>query len=412
MLRTTHILTTGVLLSSTLFATVTTAKPYYPAAAPATYHVGGTLVGVNMISCSTCHSSSPATENNVTTSFGVAFGQRSNDDLAGSLLNAYNSLAPLDSDGDGFSNQQEAFAGSLLNYKTSTPALITPDQTATGITAKAVTGGPVSTLSLQAGTPVIALGGTVDFISPYNSIAPALSTTEFMFKDGGAQADAVITFYDNTGTVIPQLPANSADSGFIANISNGSVNITINDEGVFDLYSTAVFQQEAITKYTNSPISIGGATNVPVTATVDPYAKVSPLAIIEPYAQIDAYAVVDDYAVIGAYAQIGAYAYIGNVDIYTGIDIYTNVIVDTYASVDTYVTVPTRITAKDGTGYVAGKFSVTTTPPTPLILGAAAATGDSGTAGGLHCMTTGLGTQGLMFLGLLGTVFLVRRKLN
>ncbi|MCF6208351.1 MAG: hypothetical protein L3J61_03035, partial [Ghiorsea sp.] len=170
------------------------------------------------------------------------------------------------------------------------------------------------------------------------------------------------------------------------------------------------FQQEAIAKYNNSPIAIGAGTSIPVTATVDPYAKVSSLATIEPYAQIDAYAVVDDYAVVGAYAQIGSYAYIANVDIYTGIDIYTNVIVDAYASVDTYVTVPTRIAAKDGTCYVEAKFAVTSTTPTPLLLGTSATGTTDGTSTGLHCMTTGLGTQALMFLGLLATVFLVRRK--
>ena len=408
MLRKRYILAAGALLSSIMFTTVTSAKSYYPAAAPATYHVGGTLAGVNMISCSTCHSSSPENENNVTTSFGIAFGQRSDDDNGGSLLNAYNSLAPLDSDGDGFSNQQEAFAGSLLNYNTSTPVLVAPDQTTGDISAKAVTGGPVSALSLQAGVPAIALGGTVSFESP----APLGSTTtDFMFKAGGAQSGASVTFYDKAGTMIP---TNTADGAGGANITNGSVNIIVKDEGVFDLYSTAVFIKTATSRT---------ATFTPVTspelinpyAQVDPYAVISPTATIDNYAVVDAYAIVDDYASIGAYAQIGSYAYIApNVDIYTGTDTYTNVIVDTYAEVtSTITTVPTTVTVKSGSGYVSAKFSVTTTKPTTLLLGSAATAGESSsTTGGLHCMTTGLGTQGLMFLGLLGTVFLVRRKLN
>ena len=392
---------TCLILSSIASTQVANAKSWYPGAAPASYHIGGTLAGTNMISCSTCHSSSPETENNVTTSFGIAFGRYDDN-----VTLAYSTLAPLDSDGDGFSNQQEAFAGSLLNYNTSTPVLVAPDQTTGDISAKAVTGGPVSALSLQAGVPATALGGTVSFESP---AALGSTTTDFMFKAGGAQSGASVTFYDNAGTIIP---TNTADGAGGANITNGSVNIIVKDEGVFDLYSTTVFQQEAI--------AISSASTISPYTIVDPYispwAKISPWATIEPYAQIDAYAVVDDYAVVGAYAQIGSYAYIGNVDIYTGIDIYTNVIVDAYASVDTYVTVPTRITAKDGTGYVSGKFSVTTTKPTTLLLGSAATGdndgGDSSSSGGLHCMTTGLGTQGLMFLGLLGTVFLVRRKLN
>ena len=398
---------TCLILSSIASTQIANAKSWYPASAPASYHVGGTLTGANMISCSTCHSSSPETENNVTTSFGVAFNRYGDH---GALSTAYNALAPVDSDGDGFSNQQESYAGSLLNYKTSTPALPLANMTVGDVSAKAITGGPVSALSLQAGAPATALGGTVSFESPASL---GSTTTDFMLKAGGAQSGATVTFYNNAGVIIP---TNTADGAGGANITNGSINIIIKDEGVFDLYSTAVFINAAKTRVPAFTPVVSPELINPY-AQVDPYAVVSPTATIDNYAVIDAYAVVDNYAVIGAYAQIGSYAYIApNVDIYTGIDANTSVVVDTYAEVTANVTIPTTITAKNGSGYVAAKFSVTTTPPTPLILGTAAS-GDSGdsdgtSTGGLHCMTTGLGTQGLMFLGLLGTVFLVRRKLS
>ncbi|MDQ7002556.1 MAG: hypothetical protein Q9N02_07730 [Ghiorsea sp.] len=417
MLKTTHILAAGALLSASLLGTTAYAKAWYPGAAPAAFHIGGTLAGANTISCYTCHSGAPQTENNVTTSFGVAFRQNENQ----GIVSTYTRLAPLDSDGDGFSNQQEAFVGSSMNAKLSTPLLTLPDMTKTGISAKAITGGKVSALSLQAGTPATALGGIVSFTSPYNSVTPTattLTTTTFMFTAGGAQAVTSFTLYNANGIAITPTPTNAPYSSTIQNATNGSVNIGIADESIFDLYTTASFQQAAINKYTAFVAATAVDTYATISpyANINPYAKVSSHATVEPYATIKAYAVVDDYAVIGAYAQIGSYAYVGpNIDIYTGIDIYTRVVVDAYASVDTYVTAPAIIKAKSGVGIVKGKFSIATTPPTPRLLGIAGGAG-AGTAGtskaGLHCMTTGLGTQGLMFLSLLGVTLLIRRKLS
>ncbi len=395
---------TCLILSSIASTQVVNAKSWYPGAAPASYHIGGTLAGTNMISCSTCHSSSPETENNVTTSFGIAFGN-----FDDNVTLAYSTLAPLDSDGDGFSNQQEAFAGSQLNYKTSIPTISLADMTTADVSAKATVGGPVSALALQAGVPTTALGGTVSFESPASL---GSTTTDFMFKAGGAQSGASVTFYDNAGTMIP---ANTADGAGGANITDGSVNIIVRDEGVFDLYSTAVFIKEATSRTpTFTPVASPELINP--YAQVDPYAVVSPTATIDNYAVVDAYAIIDNYAVIGPYAQVGSYAYIApNVDVYSVGTVASYAQISPYAQVSANVTTPGIVAAKDGTGYIAAKFSVTTTLPTPSLFGSSV-TGDSdsdedsNSTGGLHCMTTGLGTQGLMFLSLLGAVFLIRRK--
>ncbi|MDQ6977224.1 MAG: hypothetical protein Q9M75_03850, partial [Ghiorsea sp.] len=63
-------------------------------------------------------------------------------------------------------------------------------------------------------------------------------------------------------------------------------------------------------------------------------------------------------------------------------------------------------------GVVRSRIAITTTAPATGVAFGSNGGADGGTTGGLHCMTTGLGTQGLMFLGLLGAVFLVRRKLS
>jgi len=407
---------TCLIISSIASTQVVNAKPGYPFAAPQSFQKdgirstttyimsGGVIPTSSAINCYTCHSGTPFTENNVTTSFGVAFNRYGDD---GALATAYATLAPIDSDGDGFSNTQEAFAGSDLNIKASTP-LLTGSVTSGNISAKPYVGTMTAndlSLTPLAGTNI--LGGMVSFTAPNNpNITQATAT--FMFKDGGVQTGATITFYDKTGTVIP---ANATDSIFLPNVNNGSVDVGVKDEGVFDLYSTTAFQQEAIARSTASTIS-------PYT-TVDPYispwAKISPWATIEPYATVDAYAVVDDYAVVGPYAQIGAYAYIApHIDVYSAGTINSYAQISPYAQIDSYVTSPGIVAAKNGTGYVSAKFSVTTTKPTAWLFGTAAGNGEGSSTGGggLHCMTTGLGTQGFMFLGLLAGVFLLRRKLN
>jgi len=405
----------SLLLSSLLLGAQAEAKPSYPAAAPATYHQGGALSGGNGISCSTCHWG-PASEGNVITSFGVAFKARSDDDNGGSLLTAYNALAPYDSDGDGFSNQQEAYAGSALNEDQITPSLIPADKTATAVQAQATAGGPVDTLSLQAGMPVGALGGMVDFGAKASTTGKV--SAKFFLKAGAAQSSAtttpIILFYNKDNTTAPIDTANCIAG---ADYLDGSVTVTVTDDSPCDFYTTANLQADAVAKYTNSPIALGAATNVPATATVDPYAKVSPLAVIDNYAVIDAYAVVDDYAVVGPYAQVRSYAYIApNVDVYSAGSINTYAQVDRYAQVATNVTTPGLIPSPNGAGYVEAKFAVTSvTPPTKLISGktnsiGAPSGGGTAPAGGLHCMTTGLGLQGLMFFGLFAAGYMVRRK--
>ncbi|MDQ7003506.1 MAG: hypothetical protein Q9N67_00700 [Ghiorsea sp.] len=408
MLKLKHVITSSMLATTLLSPNISSAKAWYPGQAPASYHIGGLATGANMVGCTSCHAGSPETESNITKSFGVAFARISDDDNAGTLVTAYNTLATQDSDGDGFSNQQEAFFGSDFNTKAITPFLSTADMNITTVAAQSTTGGRVNMLTLQAGVPTTALGGTVSFSSPYNSINPTLTTTKFLFQAGGIQTGATIAFYDNNN--VPITSTITTDSGFIVN-ANGTADVTVKDEGVFDLYSTAIFQQDAINKSRASTISLYN--------TTDPYisrwAKISPLATIEPYATIDAYAVIDNYAVIGAYAQIGSYAYIApNIDIYTGIDIYTKVTVDAYATVTTNVISPTTITEKTGIGYVSAKFAVTTTAPVLNIQGTSLADnnidGGSDSTGGLHCMTTGLGTPALMFLGLFIAGYFIRRK--
>jgi len=399
MIKRKHIVASSLLLSGVMLSGTANAKQLFQDLQPASY--GGA------ISCSSCHAGAPQTENNVTTSYGVAYNRFVNDDIRSSITTTYNTLEPFDSDGDGFSNIQEIFAKSNVNISASTPLLTTPDYIAGDVSAKAIVGGLVSNLSLQAGIPTAAVGGTVFFESPASL---GSTTTDFMLKAGGAQSGATVTFYDNNDVMIP---VNTADGAGGANIIDGSVNIIVKDDGVFDLYSTAAFVNTAITRTpTFTPVVSPELINP--YAQVDPYAVISPTATIDDYAVVAAYAIVDNYATIGAYAQVGSYAYIApNVDIYTGIDINTNVIIDTYAEViSTVATVPSTVAVRSGVGYVSAKFSVITTPPTPLLLGTAATGLTDGTSGGLHCMTTGLGTQGLMFLGLLGTAFLVRRKLN
>ena len=409
MLKNQTVLIAGTLLLN-IFSTQAQAKSWYPSGQPAIYN--------GAISCSACHSGSPETENNANTAYGILFGNAYDDDR-GTLASAYLSLEPWDIDRDGFSNGQELRqASGYFDSAAIIPTLTNPDMTDVygNVSAKAVDGGgAVAELSITGSS----FANDITFFGK-PSIANAVTTTTFMYKFGGMQTGATATFYDENNAPIA---ANTADGSSAPNLIpgdttlDGSMNILVKDEGVFDLYTTAKLQAAAIAKYNNSPIALGAATNVPATATVDPYAKVSPTATIDDYAVIDAYAVVDDYAVIGPYAQVGSYAYIAaNVDLYSAGTINTYAQVNPYAEVTANITAPSTVIASpNGVGYVQAKFSITTTAPAvPTIVGGSGGDDNDGEgggdSGGLHCMATGLGLQGLIFLSLFGIASLLRRK--
>ncbi len=395
------ILSSGVLLSSLLLATQAQAKPNYPAGQPAIYN--------GAISCSACHSRSPETENNANTAYGILFGNAYDDDR-GTLASAYLSLEPWDIDRDGFSNGQELRqASGYFDSAAIIPTLTNPDMTDVygNVSAKAVDGGgAVAELSITGSS----FANDITFFGK-PSIANAVTTTTFMYKFGGMQTGATATFYDENNAPIA---ANTADGSYSTNLIpgdttlDGSMNILVKDEGVFDLYSQAAFiriakaRVPAFTPRTN-PETLG--------ANVSAFAQISPTATIDSYAVIDAYAIVDNNATVGPYAQIGSYAYIAPGVSVNGTAPTTKAIVDPYVEVNTNISTAGTTALPNGVGYVQAKFSITTTAPAvPSIVGGGKGGEGGGDSGGLHCMTAGLGLQGLIFLSLFGIASLLRRK--
>jgi len=195
-----------------------------------------------------------------------------------------------------------------------------------------------------------------------------------------------------TATIIPAT-GNVNGSWTVGN--DGSISVTIADDGPFDLYTTANFQAEAVARTINFT-----PTNVfDVYAGVSPDAQISELAIVDPGATIDAYAIVDDYATLTAAATVGSYAYVAP-------NVYVNAIVDPYVSVNTDVY--TQASLPIPTGTVQTRLAITTSnPATGVVRGGDTEGGDTG---GLHCMTSGLSTYGFMLMGLLASTLLLRRK--
>ncbi len=396
----------AAIFSSLFIAEEAKAKPGWDVLGNANGYTSG-------ISCSTCHAGTP-TENNVTTSYGVLFNSRVNDNNVSTA--SFVPLESFDSDGDGFTNGQELRqAGGNVNYAIIFPSLSLPDIISGNVSAKAVDGGAVSALS-YIGTAFT--GGRTLFEKPATA---ATTSSTFMYKFGGIQIGATATFYDENNAVIPFTPANTADGSYVVNtlptapaIPIGSMNITVKDDGVFDLYSTAAFQRIAKARIPAFVPVVNPASINPY-ATISSFAKISPTATVDNYAVVDAYAVIDNYAVVGAYAQVGSYAYIAaNVDLYAGVDIYTQVTIDPYVEVLASITTPTTQTLPNSVGYISSRFAIATSQPAPSILGgingAGAGGGATGKTTGLHCMTSGLGTQGLMFLSLMAVGGLLLRR--
>lgn len=410
----------GSLLAIALTSNQAFAKPIFVTYQPADYN--------NAITCTSCHSSPAASEGNVVMSYGIAFNATgADDDFVGSIEPAYRSLEAIDSDGDGFSNIQEIKGYSSFNSAFSTPVLFGAGTVNAGsVAAEPAVNETVADLSSVATTPAAVtalltpgqknLGGTVEYTMT-NLTADAYGntgTTTFMFKTGGVQIGANAYFVDGYGnaTLIPTTADAYGNVASIALIpavagsaasSKGSITVTIADDGPFDLYSQAGYIAEAKARtpsFTSTAI-------FDAYANVSPYANISPDAIIDPYAIIDAYAIVDAFATIGANAKVSSYAYVG-----PNVDVYTNVTIDPYVAVDstispvtTTVTMPTQ---QQFASAVQSRIAIATTQPVARVYSAGGV--NDGVSGGLHCMTGGLGTYGLMLLGLLATSLLVRRK--
>jgi len=391
-------LSTLTIASTLIIAGQAEAKPSYPGLQPSSYN--------NAIGCTSCHSSggASATEHNVTQPYGRLFARYSDDDNGGSIAGAYRAAEPLDSDGDGFSNLQEIMFGYGFNGE-ATPALTGTGATTSGtVSAQPALNETIASLSQVATTPLgIALtagqknlGGTVD-IGITNLTASATGSTgtpTLLFSTGGVQALAKVYFVDasNAATL---LPATAATIN-----ANGTVSISITDEGPYDLYTTANFIAD---------IKVARTPGISSYATVSPYATVSSLAVISDYATINAYATVGDYALVDTYATVG--------DIYATPTAHA--VVDAYATVaantvlDSYATIAMPSTFA---GSIKTRVAVITTAPnvpqgiptTPASAGGGG--GAVAPQAGLHCMTNGLGSLGIMFVSLFTLGLFVRRK--
>jgi len=396
-------LSASLLLSSVLLAQTAEAKPGYPAGQPLIY--GGA------IGCTSCHSGTPQTENNANTTYGLLFGNLYGDDNGGTLTTAYVALERYDIDRDGFTNGQELRQPSgYFNSNLAIPTLTTPDMTTTGgHQAKAVDGGAVSELTVTGSS----FANDITTFAKSSIGAPITGTTAtFIYKFGGMQPGASATFYDENNLVIASTPANTTDAGFASNFIaadatlDGSMNITVKDEGVFDLYSQAAFIRIAKARTANF---IPLATPNNLGASISPYAQISPTASVDTYAVIDAYAIVDNRATVGPYAQVGSYAYIASNVSVNGTS-PAKAIVDPYVEVTTSISTDGYSSLPNPVGTVRAKFSISTTAPIIPNITGGGGEGGTGKTTGLHCMTSGLGLQGLIFSSLFAVGFMIRRK--
>jgi len=363
------------------FTTSADAKSGFLALQPAVYN--------GAIGCTSCHSSSTnANENNVNQPYGILFKTKVGYNNVSSA--GYIRLEGDDSDNDGFTNGQEIYGFSDLNLVSSKPILL-----GTGVkTSGTVSVNPLVNESVVSVTQVLTtptsvtaltpaghrnIGGTVDLV--LNNLTSGKASPTLLYTTGGIANGASAYFIDATG---------AATAISTATVNNsGSITVQLTDEGPYDLYTQASYIASAKTR----------TPGIDATAVISPYATVSPTAVISPYATIN------DYATVGAYVLVG-----------------NGAIIDTYAVVDDYAVVADSSTVAANSvhaaptsylGVIQTKVAVVTGSPLGQTLtdgGAASGGANAATTGQLHCMTSGLGLQGLIFLSLFAVGFMIRRK--
>jgi len=365
-------------------------------------------------SCLTCHANSTGDDISVFYNYGnILRTQGVNYDSPTSFLPAIQRAGLLDFDNDGFTINQEVEGGSFSNGGLSgSPALIF--RNVTGVVADAngkafglATSPAPATLNSLSSTLnnstyiTVPIGhrnivsGVVDYT--LNNVTTS-GAVKLLFSTGGIQANPTVQFINTVAGTATAITASAldADGGSWVVGNDGSISVTIDDGGAFDLYSTANFQAEAVAR----SINFTPTTVFDVYANVSPDAQISPLAIVDANATIDAYAIVDAYATLTATANIGSYAYVAP-------NVYVNAIVDPYvsASADVY----TQASLPNPVGTVQSRLAITTAAPAVGTVAGGQA-GDNGDDGGLHCMTSGLSTYAFMLFGLLAAGLLAKRK--
>jgi len=371
------------IVNTLLFITSADAKSGFLALQPAAYN--------SAIYCFECHNASTAAganENNVTKPYGILFSTKVGYNNASSA--GYIRLEGDDVDNDGFTNGQEIYGFSDVNSSLSKPVLFgTGAKTSGTVSVNPLVNESVDVITQVLTTPASVttltptghrnIGGTVDLT--LSNLTSSQASPTLLYSTGGIAKGATAYFVDANG---------AATAIATATVNNsGSITLKLTDEGPYDLYTQASYIASAKTR----------TASVDATATISPYATVSPTAVISPYATIN------DYATVGAYVLVG-----------------NGAIIDTYAVVDDYAVVADSSTVAANSvhaaptsylGVIQTKVAVVTGSPLGQTLtdgGAASGGANAATTGQLHCMTSGLGLQGLMFLGLFAVGFMIRRK--
>ena len=364
-------------------------------------------------SCLTCHAN-PSGDNIAWFSqYGkILLLNGANYDSPGTFPGVITRAGAVDYDNDGFTVDQEIYGNSFANGGLAgNPALSFIGSTAGAggkefglATAPATLNTLSSTLNNSTYIAVPTghrniVSGVVDYTLQLNDVVATSGTVKLLFNTGGIQTNPTVQFVNTLAGTSTSITASAldADGGSWTVGNDGSITVTITDDGAFDLYTTANFQAEAIARTVNfTPTNVFDAY-----AGVSPDAKISPLATVISGATIDPYAIIDAYAVISATATIRSYAYIApNVNVTS--------IVDAYASANTDVT--TQLQLPNPVGTVQSRLAISTSAPVTGAVGGSAVGGDGDDGGGLHCMTAGLSTYAFMLFGLLAAGLLVKRK--
>lgn len=363
------------ILAASSFITQAEAKARYLNAVPAEYN--------GAIGCGSCHAGTPEAESNATLPYAITFDRFVDNDFLSA--NSFKSLEQYDSDGDGFSNGQEIYGGSSFNASSSKPTLPGATHTDGVVSAKPTLNQTITSLTTSISTPANPLnntkliGGTINYTMA-NVPAASDANATFMFSTGGVQTGARTYFVENNNA-LSLISTTSVNT-------DGSIKVTVTDEGPFDIYTKASY---IATAKTRTPATGSNLTQDP-TAIVNSLAVIGHDVTIKANAKVGAYAIVDNYATVDTYAVVDDYAVV--------------------AANETLAASATRQIPTYYQGNVQSRIVVATTSPTiPTGQGGdndSDSDGESST-GGLHCMNTGLGTQSAMLSMLLLAGFLIRR---
>lgn len=240
--------TIGAILASAILSTQAHALSAFGTPLNTAYPSKGLYTG----SCLICHANPSGESIAGFSQYGkILIANGANYGSPGAFSSVITRAGAVDYDNDGFTVNQEIYGNSFANGSLAgNPALSFTGSTAgSGGKEFGLATAPVTldalTSSLNNDPYIVVPTGQKNIVSgvieyTLGNVTAGSGSVKLLFNTGGIQTTSTVQFVDTYSNTVANIPAAGNINGSWVVGTDGSITVTIADDGLFDLYSTAI----------------------------------------------------------------------------------------------------------------------------------------------------------------------------